>query len=256
MPRHRIQFRRYEQGVLEFDYGEAKVRCGGTADNPWFVAKDVCDVLGIANARDSLASLDDDQKGVATTDTLGGKQTLAIVYESGLYELIFRSRKPEAKAFRKWVTSEVLPSIRRTGFYRQQQRERYLKMGKPQEWIEKREEGIAARNGFTDVLKAHGLTENWQYGRVTNALYYPTLGGPAATVKRNLGLPAKANLRDNLPLLEVFVVGLAELLAQQKIEKENQQGFEACQRATATAASNVAAAVKQTRDGRLIPPSV
>jgi prophage antirepressor-like protein len=81
------------------------------------VAKDVCEVLGIANARDALQRLDDDEKGVATTDTLGGKQTLATVYESGLYALIFTSRKEEAKAFRKWVTSEVLPAIRKTGAY-------------------------------------------------------------------------------------------------------------------------------------------
>ena len=249
----RIQIRRYEQGVIELDYGEAHIRCGGSAEKPWFVANDVCALLDIGNARQALARLDDDEKGVITTDTPGGKQVLAVVYESGLYNLIFTSRKDEAKAFRKWVTSEVLPAIRRTGQYRLKQRERYLRMGKPQEWIEKREEGIAARNTFTDTLKAHGLKDGSDYARVTNALYYPTLGGPAAIVKRKLGLSPKANLRDNLPLREIFVVGLAELLAQQKIDDENRQGFEACQQATAIAADNVAKAVKMTQDGRVLP---
>ena len=83
----------------------------------WFVAKDVCNALNIANSRDALSRLDDDEKGVGKTDTLGGIQDMAIVNESGLYNLIFTSNKPEAKAFRKWVTSEVLPSIRKTGQY-------------------------------------------------------------------------------------------------------------------------------------------
>lgn len=83
----------------------------------WFVAKDLCEILGIRNSRDAVTNLDEDEKGVAITDTLGGKQEMATVNESGLYALIFQSRKAEAKAFRKWVTSEVLPAIRRQGFY-------------------------------------------------------------------------------------------------------------------------------------------
>lgn len=82
---------------------------------PWFVAKDVCAILGLSNPRTSLALLDEDEKGVHTMDTPGGKQELTTVNESGLYSLILRSRKPEAKAFRRWVTSEVLPSIRKHG---------------------------------------------------------------------------------------------------------------------------------------------
>lgn len=84
---------------------------------PWFVAKDVCDILGITNSRDAMSSLDDDEKGVANTDTPGGRQNVSIVSEPGLYVLIGKSRKPEAKAFRRWVNHEVLPSIRRHGAY-------------------------------------------------------------------------------------------------------------------------------------------
>ena len=84
---------------------------------PWFVAKDVCDALGIANSRDAIARLDDDEKGVGLTDTLGGSQEMATVNESGFYNLVLRSRKPEARAFKRWVTHEVIPAIRRTGGY-------------------------------------------------------------------------------------------------------------------------------------------
>lgn len=83
----------------------------------WFVSADVCRVLDIKNSRDAVADLDDDEKGVVNTDTLGGNQEMNIINESGLYSLILRSRKPEAKAFRKWITSEVIPSIRKTGSY-------------------------------------------------------------------------------------------------------------------------------------------
>ena len=84
---------------------------------PWFVAADVCAVLGVGNSRQALTRLDDDEKGVISNDTLGGRQSLATVNESGLYSLILGSRKPEARAFKRWVTHEVLPSIRRTGSY-------------------------------------------------------------------------------------------------------------------------------------------
>jgi prophage antirepressor-like protein len=84
---------------------------------PWFVANDVCDVLEISNPRHAVSKLDDDEKGVAFGDTLGGKQEVNIINESGLYNLIFRSNKPQAKVFRKFVTSEVLPTIRKQGFF-------------------------------------------------------------------------------------------------------------------------------------------
>ena len=85
--------------------------------DPWFVASDVCEALTIGNSRDAVGRLDDDEKGVGTIDTLGGKQDVSIINESGLYSLIMTSRKPEAKRFKKWVTSEVLPAIRKTGSY-------------------------------------------------------------------------------------------------------------------------------------------
>lgn len=79
---------------------------------PLFVAKDVCACLGLNNSRQALAGLDDDEKGVINSDTLGGNQQVAFVNESGLYALVFKSRKEAARRFRKWVTSEVLPALR------------------------------------------------------------------------------------------------------------------------------------------------
>lgn len=69
-------------------------------EEPWFVAKDVCDALEIGNSRQAVSYLDDDEKGVTTNDTLGGTQQVSIINESGLYSLILRSRKPEAKKFK------------------------------------------------------------------------------------------------------------------------------------------------------------
>lgn len=82
-----------------------------------FVACDVCSALGIVNNRDAVASIPDDEKGVGIADTLGGKQTLACITESGLYRLVFKSRKTEALDFQKWVTNDVLPTLRKTGTY-------------------------------------------------------------------------------------------------------------------------------------------
>ena len=84
---------------------------------PWFVATDVCKALELSNNRVAIERLDDDEKGVISTDTLGGKQNLTIINEPGLYSLVLGSRKPEAKAFKRWITHEVIPSIRRNGAY-------------------------------------------------------------------------------------------------------------------------------------------
>ena len=82
--------------------------------NPWWVAKDVCDILGIVKHRDAVARLDDDESMALRVDAL---EDVTCISESGLYSLILRSQKPEAKKFKKWITSEVLPSIRKTGAY-------------------------------------------------------------------------------------------------------------------------------------------
>ncbi len=101
---------------------DTTVRITDIKGNPWFLAVDVCRPIGIKNHRDAVAKLDEDEKGVAITDTPGGPQELLIVSESGLYALVLRSHaamEPGTKAhrFRKWVTDELIPSIRKTGRY-------------------------------------------------------------------------------------------------------------------------------------------
>jgi prophage antirepressor-like protein len=83
----------------------------------WFCAKDVCDALELTNHRMAVQNLDEDEKGVNFFDTPGGPQEMLMVNESGLYALVMRSNKPRAREFRKWVTAEVLPTLRRTGRY-------------------------------------------------------------------------------------------------------------------------------------------
>lgn len=83
----------------------------------WFVASEIATILEYSEASAMTRHLDSDEKGLSNVQTLGGEQVVTIINESGLYSAILRSRKPEAKAFKKWVTSEVLPSIRKTGGY-------------------------------------------------------------------------------------------------------------------------------------------
>lgn len=94
-----------------------RVRTVQLDGEPYFVAKDICDVLGISNHNDAVGRLDDDERRGSVMPTPSGTQLTTVVNESGLYHLIFQSRKPEARLFRRWVTSEVLPALRRTGRY-------------------------------------------------------------------------------------------------------------------------------------------
>lgn len=103
--------------VVPFDFDGVDIRTFTRDDQPWFVVADIATALGYDHVPHALRILDDDEKGVHKVDTLGGRQQMAICNESGLYSLIIRSSKPEAKRFKKWVTSEVLPAIRRNGNY-------------------------------------------------------------------------------------------------------------------------------------------
>lgn len=106
--------------ITPFNFGTHTVRVVTQNNQPWFVATDVATTLGYRNAPDASRHLDDDEKGTQIVRTPGGDQKLTVISESGLYALVLRSRKPEARKFAKWVTSEVLPSIRQTGGYAKQ----------------------------------------------------------------------------------------------------------------------------------------
>ncbi len=104
-----------------FNFEKRDVRVVMKDGDPWWVAKDVCDVLELSNPSEALKGLDDDERGSLRisegTSPAGGNPNMNVITESGLYTLIMRSNKPEAKRFRKWVTSEVLPALRKTGSY-------------------------------------------------------------------------------------------------------------------------------------------
>lgn len=101
-----------------FNYRGIQVRTVSINDEPWFVLKDLCEVLELSNHRMVKDRLSDDVSSTySILDALGRPQDTTVINEDGLYDVILESRKPEAKGFRKWVTSEVLPSIRKTGNY-------------------------------------------------------------------------------------------------------------------------------------------
>lgn len=108
--------------IQVFDFNENAVRVILRDGEPWWVAADVCRVLALEQVTNAIRSLDEDEKMTLTIDKgqtgqRGGARFLNIISESGLYALIFKSEKPEAKSFRKWVTAEVLPALRRDGYY-------------------------------------------------------------------------------------------------------------------------------------------
>ena len=103
--------------VVPFNFENISVRVVMISGVPWWVASDVCRVLEITEGHRATSRLDDEDKGRHTVTTPGGRQDLTTINESGLYSLILTSRKEAAKRFKRWVTSEVLPSIRQNGGY-------------------------------------------------------------------------------------------------------------------------------------------
>ena len=106
------------QNIIPFEYESTNLRALAIDGDPWFITKDACAILGIGNVGQAVLKLDDDEKSSITiNDGTPGNPNKAIISESGLYSLILRSRKPEAKTFKRWITHEVIPSIRKTGSY-------------------------------------------------------------------------------------------------------------------------------------------
>ncbi|MEH1885551.1 BRO-N domain-containing protein [Nostoc sp.] len=100
-----------------FNFESNEVRTLGTALEPLFVGLDICKILEISNSRDALERLDEDEKLMSLITTSGQGREMTVINESGLWSLVLTSRKPQAKRFKKWLTSEVIPAIRKTGTY-------------------------------------------------------------------------------------------------------------------------------------------
>lgn len=144
-----------------------KVRTVVVKDEPYFVGKDVAEILGYTNPRKAIGDhVDEEDKGVTKCDTLGGVQELTIINESGLYSLILSSKLPAAKKFKRWVTSEVLPSIRKTGSYT-------AKHAKPDDAMQSKRLEVMERNARTRaanlLLKIAERTNIPEYKAVCNA---------------------------------------------------------------------------------------
>jgi prophage antirepressor-like protein len=103
--------------IEQFTSSEFYLRARTINSEPWFVANDVCWALGLSNTSAACSRLDADEKGINSIDTPGGDQDVLFVSEAGMYSLVLRSDKPVAKTFKRWITHEVLSSIRKTGAY-------------------------------------------------------------------------------------------------------------------------------------------
>ena len=190
---------------LQVFYNESEnvsIRTTMINGEPWFVAKDLCMILEIQNSRDTLAKvIDEDEKGVANLYTRSSNgiwqnREMAIINESGLYHLIFVSRKPEAKTIRRWVTGTVLPSIRRTGSYSigQQEERKRLPLPKFRPYFKEWKESL------TPYIRRHELEIVAKAAEVTLAHVMKVWAG--TTVSRRIAEAitkmAKLNRKDGV----------------------------------------------------------
>lgn len=159
-----------------FNASNQQVRTVTIDSEPYFVAKDVCVILGISNHNDAVGRLDDDEKRGSVMPTPSGTQQMVVVNESGLYHLIFQSRKPEAKAFRKWVTAEVLPTLRRTGRYEVKPRRWSQRYERPKEFLDLRSEPYEQKmlNGYAVRVVTHEDVEWYSVADILRSMQVGT----------------------------------------------------------------------------------
>jgi len=189
---------RIKSGTMSISFDGKSVRYAFRGDDTWWVAADLCKVLGLGNTSVAVngnpnqgqPGLDDDEKGLITHDTPGGPQDLLSVNESGLYALIFKSRKPEAKRFRKWVSRDVLPSIRKYGYYalsddRVARERKRLKSDEPTARVRLKRK--SENKGIRERLRAASVPVRTEVG-IYNALHLGQTGFTAAGLRARLGL--------------------------------------------------------------------
>ena len=237
--------------VKLFEFEGIDVRITDQNGAPWFVLADVCRVLDHSNPTMAAQALDDDEKAalnITETSSNGVTQRrkMVVINESGLYNLILASRKPEAKRFRKWITSTVLPTLRETGTYT---------VGKESAREHVRKEGKVVRKEFTATLYAHGVRKHDEFRHVTNAVYHGLYGTDAAGLRERNSLPAKANIRDHMSPVGLASVMLAEVLASDRIVAKNDYGVVECARSTKACAEAVKVAIlEERRTRRIVSP--
>jgi prophage antirepressor-like protein len=217
---HPIEETRPRDGeVIPLDWETHAVRMTMIRGAPWWIAADVCRILDIANPRDAVSRLDEDEKGVASTDTLGGRQNLAVINESGLYCLIFTSRKPEAKRFKRWVTHEVLPEIRRTGsYFRKPTRiaKEQKRLGCDADTAKVRCDQFAANKELHARMASEKAKPN-HFRAVHNGVYRGQSGKDAPQIREALDLSRRATPLDHMALIPLAINMTAKAVAERII---------------------------------------
>lgn len=171
---------------FEYEPLDISIRATLHGGEPWFVAVDACRALGIGNSRQALTRLDQDERDtVILNDATPGNPRRQIVSESGLYALILHSRKPEARAFRKWITSEVLPQLRTKGYYfSESATEEQLRDAKSE--AQSRLIRLQERKDYRNILnliKKGGAQDGRDYADVQNHIYMRCFGMTARTLR-------------------------------------------------------------------------
>ncbi|XTZ16402.1 BRO-N domain-containing protein [Micromonospora echinospora] len=193
--------------IVPFDFGSQRVRVVMIDGDPWWVVNDVCAVLGIADPRTAAQRIDRDDVGLThVIDGMGRAQQTNVVNEPGLYELVFRSDKPAAKDFRRWVVADVLPQIRKTGAYAVEQlTPAEMLLRQAQQLVDQERRIRAVSSGLADVTARvdaiEGRTGWWialafakRQGLPTDHSYLLRLGKRAAAIARAAGVePVKTD---------------------------------------------------------------
>jgi len=189
--------------VTPYNFGNTPVRVVMREGEPWMVALDICAALDLSNTKVAVSRLDEDDVSQADIiDSMGRRQRTTIVNESGMYEIVLRSDKPGARAFRKWITSEVLPQIRKTGAY----------LGQPKDDLDMMEDNIRALRAQRarisavevrqEVMESHLAGVLGQYDEYTTLAYAKLNGLPTdRTSCQRHGQRASRHMRDrgNMP---------------------------------------------------------
>lgn len=211
--------------------GAKRVRVFGTTEQPLFVAADVCTCLGISNVGDALSRMDEDDVGSTDViDSLGRRQQVACVNESGLYSLVLSSRKPEARAFKRWVTSEVLPAIRKHGRYEIEQQARELAFQHfltevPYAWQKTFDDDwFSAVLGVWGVEFVKARTPGFVGGVINDYVYEPLVQGLPAELKARRAESGKDGAKLHQFLKDEARQKLSEHLAVVKALALNNRG--------------------------------
>jgi len=196
-------------------FNKLKVRINYKNQEPYFVAQDICKALFISNPSQALKDLDKDEKHLILSDIISNDstskarktQSLLHVSESGVYSLILKSRKKEAKDFKKWVTKEVLPTIRKTGSYSLSERS--------ENWLQKRQEGKGIRKAETDVINKFIDYAILQGANKKGAqMYYSTFTKEVYKI-----LDVNKGERDNISGLQLYQLSLLEMTISNSLIK-------------------------------------